>query len=211
MSRGVFACDLVGQGPLPARILGRGGSPCPRQRFERFWSPWYRLAASASPVPRPGTPGGDKQFTNSIGMHLVLIPPGEFAMGNGVAPGLMAIHFKDIFDGLPIQEKTLWAEYPQHHVRITKAFYMGATHVTRGQFRQFAEATGRKPSVSQDGTFMPPGASWTKPGFEQTDEHPVVCVSWNDAVAFCKWLSGKEGKPYRLPTEAEWEYACRRE
>ena len=51
--------------------------------------------------------------------------------------------------------------------------------------------------------------SWRNVGFEQTDEHPVVNVSWNDAVAFCKWLSRKEGKAYRLPTEAEWEYACR--
>jgi formylglycine-generating enzyme len=51
--------------------------------------------------------------------------------------------------------------------------------------------------------------SWQNVGFEQTDEHPVVNVTWNDAVAFCKWLSQKEGKTYRLPTEAEWEYACR--
>ena len=51
--------------------------------------------------------------------------------------------------------------------------------------------------------------SWRKAGFEQTDDHPVVNVSWNDAVEFGKWLSGKEGKTYRLPTEAEWEYACR--
>ena len=51
--------------------------------------------------------------------------------------------------------------------------------------------------------------TWQNPGFEQTDEHPVVNVSWNDAVAFCEWLSRKEGKTYRLPTEAEWEYACR--
>ena len=51
--------------------------------------------------------------------------------------------------------------------------------------------------------------SWRNAGFEQTDEHPVVNVSWNDAVAFCKWLSKKESKTYRLPTEAEWEYACR--
>ena len=51
--------------------------------------------------------------------------------------------------------------------------------------------------------------TWLNPGFEQTDEHPVVNVSWNDAVAFCEWLKSKEGQAYRLPTEAEWEYACR--
>jgi formylglycine-generating enzyme len=51
--------------------------------------------------------------------------------------------------------------------------------------------------------------SWQNTGFEQTDEHPVVNVTWNDAVAFCKWLTRKDGKTFRLPTEAEWEYACR--
>ena len=51
--------------------------------------------------------------------------------------------------------------------------------------------------------------SWRNTGFPQTDEHPVIAVSWYDAMAFCKWLSRKEGKTYRLPTEAEWEYACR--
>jgi sulfatase modifying factor 1 len=54
-----------------------------------------------------------------------------------------------------------------------------------------------------------PQASWKSPGFEQTDAHPVVCVSWHDAVAFCDWLSKKENVAYRLPSEAEWEFACR--
>ena len=51
--------------------------------------------------------------------------------------------------------------------------------------------------------------NWQNVGWEQTDDHPVVNVTWNDAVAFCEWLSKKEGKEYRLPTEAEWEYSCR--
>jgi formylglycine-generating enzyme required for sulfatase activity len=50
---------------------------------------------------------------------------------------------------------------------------------------------------------------WRNPGFTQDDAHPVCCISWNDAVRFCEWLSKKEGQSYRLPREAEWEYACR--
>ena len=54
-----------------------------------------------------------------------------------------------------------------------------------------------------------PGVNWSNAGFEQSDAHPVVHVSWRDAAKFCEWLSAREGKTYRLPTEAEWEYACR--
>ncbi len=113
-------------------------------------------------------------------------------------------------------------EHPQHRVRITRPFYLGTYHVTRGQFRQFIADTRYKTDAEKGGK---PGAlglnpdtkkfgfdkkyCWRNAGFEQTDEHPVVGVSWNDAVAFCEWLSRKEGKAYRLPTEAEWEYACR--
>jgi formylglycine-generating enzyme required for sulfatase activity len=54
-----------------------------------------------------------------------------------------------------------------------------------------------------------PSILWMKPGYEQADEHPVVCVTWNDAQAFCQWLSDREGVAYTLPTEAQWEYAGR--
>ena len=113
-------------------------------------------------------------------------------------------------------------EHPYHPVRITKPFYLGTYHVTRGQFRQFVKDSGYKTDAEKGDH---PGAiawdsekgkgrfskdySWRNAGFEQTDDHPVVNVSWNDAVAFCEWLSKKEAKTYRLPTEAEWEYACR--
>jgi formylglycine-generating enzyme len=110
-------------------------------------------------------------------------------------------------------------ECPPHRVRITHPFYLGKYEVTVGQFRQFvaatgynAEATPRKPvEEAKAGSGKPPTPSgtWREPGFAQTDDYPVVNASWTDAVAFCQWLSHKEGKLYRLPTEAEWEYACR--
>src|SRR5262249_5278878 len=112
-------------------------------------------------------------------------------------------------------------EHPQHEVRITRPFYLGVTEVTRGQFRLFVDEEGYRTEAEKDGkggygwneekkTFeQNPRYTWQSPGFEQTDEHPVVNVSWNDAQAFVGWLSRKEGETYRLPTEAEWEYACR--
>ncbi|MDX1963629.1 MAG: formylglycine-generating enzyme family protein [Pirellulales bacterium] len=163
-------------------------------------------------------------ITNSLGMRLVYIPPGEFLMGNGETAESMADFHKTNYHAFNLTPERFAQEYPQHRVRITRPFYMGAYHVTRGQFRKFVDETGYKTVVEgRDG--RPPGAlgvdakslsygflkdvSWRNPGYEQSDEHPVVMMTWSDAVAFCEWLSKKEGKVYRLPTEAEWEYACR--
>jgi formylglycine-generating enzyme required for sulfatase activity len=92
--------------------------------------------------------------------------------------------------GSPAADKDAYDdEKPQHQVRITQPFYLGVTEVTQGQYRA---VTGQNPSQ-----------------FQGADNLPVETVSWNDAVAFCNALSTKEGRTYRLPTEAEWEYACR--
>jgi formylglycine-generating enzyme required for sulfatase activity len=167
--------------------------------------------------------GGKKQITNSIGMKLTLIPSGEFKMGSGESAEDTAAFFNKTYGENVLTADFFKDEHPQHRVRITKPFYLGTYHVTRGQFRQFVKDSGYKTDAEKGVGFK--GAfgwdtdkkkfdlnekySWRNAGFEQTDEHPVVNVSWNDAVAFCKWLSKKEGKTYRLPTEAEWEYACR--
>ncbi|MCL6506361.1 MAG: SUMF1/EgtB/PvdO family nonheme iron enzyme [Bryobacteraceae bacterium] len=154
---------------------------------------------------------------NTIGMKLVLIPPGEFMMGSGESLEQIAKAFKKYRSD--ISPDWFRDEHPQHRVRITRPFYLGAYEVTVGLFRKFVEATGYKSEGEKDGRCadvwtgkgwqQDPRFNWRNPGFEQSDEHPVTCVSWNDAVAFCQWLSKKEGKTYRLPTEAEWEYACR--
>ena len=180
------------------------------------------LAVGCSRSQESKTPGEKKQITNSIGMKLTLIPAGEFMMGSGESAEETAAFFKKNYGMKYLAAEDFNDEHPQHRVRITKPFYLGTYHVTRGQFRQFVKDTGYKTDAEKREN---PGAwgwnpekktfdsdkdcSWRNAGFQQTDKHPVVNVSWNDAMAFCKWLSAKEGKTYRLPTEAEWEYACR--
>jgi formylglycine-generating enzyme required for sulfatase activity len=174
------------------------------------------VATAAEPNPTP------KQITNSIGMKLTLVPSGEFMMGSKESAEETAAFFKKTYGGDDLNADTFKNEHPQHRVTITHPFYLGTYHVTRGQFRKFVADTAFKTDSEKA---EKPGAwgwdpdkkqfgfnekySWQNAGFEQSDEHPVVNVSWNDAVAFCNWLRKKEGKTYRLPTEAEWEYACR--
>ena len=111
-------------------------------------------------------------ITNSIGIKLVLIPPGKFLMGSPDSD-------QDAGDG----------EKPQHQVTITRPFYLGVYPVTQQEYQR---AMGSNPSH-----------------FKGDPQRPVESVSCNDAVAFCRRLGKAEGKKYRLPTEAQWEYACR--
>ena len=156
---------------------------------------------------------------NTVSLRLVLIPAGKFLMGS------------------PGAERDRSSDEVQHEVTISKPFYMGVTPVTVNQFAAFvkdsgyrtdAEKEGRSEGIEcksgklitykqrpkmKNGRRSPPrkfeGLSWRDPGYDQKGDHPVVQVSWNDASAFCDWLSKRSGKVIALPTEAQWEYACR--
>jgi formylglycine-generating enzyme required for sulfatase activity/serine/threonine protein kinase len=158
----------------------------------------------------------EEQRPNSVGMTMLLVPPGEFMMGSTPQQVAQASRFDPGF-----KKDSAKSEQPLHQVRINRPFYLAAHEVTRGQFAQFARATGYRTVCERSGgrgVGLDPATNtfkaerkynWRNPGFAQDDSHPVLNVSWTDAAAFCTWLTWQEGKRYRLPTEAEWEYACR--
>lgn len=134
--------------------------------------------------------------------QLVRIPPGEFLMGAGAGEE----------ERERLGESFRNRSVPQRRVRIA-AFAIGRFEVTRGEFRRFVEATGH----AADACFVWAGSehrldsatAWHNPGYLQDERHPATCVSWEDAQAYVRWLSQLTGRRYRLPSEAEWEYAAR--
>ena len=165
--------------------------------------------APPPPPPSKGPVVGQPFTIADLGLALVPVKAGKFQMGS------------------PAGEKDRDDDETQHDVTLTRDFWLGQTEVTRGQFAAFVQTTKHQTTAENEGSAFAvdgqgkwgdtKGATWQQPGFSQTDEHPVVCVSWDDAVAFCRWLTERErkagrllgGQVYRLPTEAEWEYACR--
>lgn len=193
------------------------------------------LASCGSPSGLRGDELGDGRSapavpataSNTLGMQMVLIPAGEFLMGSDASKAELSRHFPG-YESKRLRD--LADEAPAHRVRLTRPFYMARHEVTVGQFRRFLDASGHVPESIADGTggygYNPrydpattrrgdafegrdPRYSWRNPGFPQADDHPVVNVTWNDAQALAAWLSRVEQRRYRLPTEAEWEYACR--
>ncbi len=164
----------------------------------------YRTApASLAAIHR--SPPDRLGSTNSLGMTMVRIEPGEFLMGSTKAQiDKLVKQFPDT--------KREWFddEQPQHPVKITRPFYLAAHQVTVGQFRRFVENSGYKTEAEKtgEGSYawdgkewkLDPKKNWKNPGFAQGDDHPVVCVSHNDAVAFLGWLNEQEnGEKARLP------------
>lgn len=139
-----------------------------------------------------------------------------------LAPAMVAIRPDQFAMGSPENEKDRRPdEGLQHAVTIPNPFAISRCEITVGQFRQFVEGADYQTTAEKSGkgcyiwnadkkaTEQLPERNWSNPGFKQTDDHPVVCVSWSDAQAYVTWLSHRTGANYRLPTEAEWEYVAR--
>ena len=149
--------------------------------------------AGRTEVPQPGARLRDCDTCP----ELVVVPAGTYRMGSPAS-----------------EVGRLTREGPVHEVHIVNPLAMGVHEVTRGEFSEFVADTGHSTgdscSTYENGEWQSRrGRTWRSPGFDQTDSHPVVCVSWSDAKAYVAWLSRRTGQAYRLPSEAEWEYAAR--
>lgn len=151
------------------------------------------------------TPGSGRSFRDrstdgapcAICPEMVVLPAGDFMMGSPASePG------RNDNEG------------PQRRVTLARPFAVGKLSASRGEFAAFIAESGHKVEggcevLGTSGWTLRSDRTWLSPGFEQDDGHPAVCVSFEDATAYVKWLSAKVGKPYRLLSEAEWEYAAR--
>jgi formylglycine-generating enzyme required for sulfatase activity len=127
---------------------------------------------------------------DEISIELAYIRAGEFKMGSPDVNVTAANYFAR----------------PQHKVKFSKGFWMGIYEVTNGQYQQFVKESNYDGKRESNANYLMHLRD-TSQG--SGSDYPVIWISWNNAMAFCKWLSVKEGRTYRLPTEAEWEYACR--
>lgn len=192
-------------GYLSATQYGQLLAEAERQMPER--PPPVQPAVGINDQDPPYEPGDEFRDCENCPL-MVVVPGGSFMMGSTEAERKWAVE-----QGAK-QEWVDW-EKPQHSVRVEQPFAVGKYEVTRDQFAAFVQATGHDMSGGcweyAAGEWKENASlSWRSPGFEQTDRDPAVCVSWDDAKAYAAWLSDTTtGRRYRLPSEAEWEYAAR--
>jgi len=199
----------LGDAVLRAALIPPGAPGGPPATAPASPPPPPAPATTAKPpdVPATAAPPDDlpKELTLGLGgkttLKLALVTGGDFRMGP--TAGEVRRYDDDL---------------SQRLITITRPFYMGIHPVTRGQFASFVQDANYTTQAEQAGWAFAwsgsrwekvAGACWRKCGFEQDDDHPVVCVSFDDAVEFCGWLSRRSGRNVRIPTEAQWEYACR--
>lgn len=154
------------------------------------------VSAGITVPPVPATPVNNDPYvetTAELGLEMVWLPGGEFTMGNSANP-------EDLVKQYGISSASFEDEYPAGPVTLT-GFWISKTEVTNAQYKKFIDLA-EDPAVKTTGPFDVAGA-------DTEDMKPVTHVNWQNAYAFCMWLSKQTGKVYRLPTEAQWEYACR--
>jgi formylglycine-generating enzyme required for sulfatase activity len=209
-------------------VLGLTGLPAwgvepDSEAVRKLMEKYEREAAPPKPAPKP-KPKPKLKPRPQQDMQ-VPTPPADFTVfrdklrGIGSdGPAMVVIPAGEFWMGSPENEAGRRVDERRHRVLIKKAFALGQYEVTVGEFRRFVEASGYRTEAEKGqgcGYWTgkewkyETGKTWWQPGFTQADTHPVVCVSWNDAVAYTKWISKETGQDYRLPTEAEWEYAAR--
>ena len=208
--RGAGAAEPVKQKPVPERReIPSFTVPKATPQDRNAKKLWKMILIAAGVVvvvvwfgapPRPSAPVpqlsvGEVFRDCDVCPEMVVIPAGSFLMGSPES-----------------EEGRDDNEGPQHRVEIQEPFAAGAYEVTVAEYREFVSAAGHDGGA---GCWIFPvvprkeDGSWRNPGFEQTDSEPVVCVSWEEAQAYVRWLSRKTGREYRLLSEAEWEYAAR--
>jgi formylglycine-generating enzyme required for sulfatase activity len=159
---------------------------------------------SLASVTEFGRIGGNPRLQTHSFPALVQVPAGSFIMG-----------------GDPEDAYAKPWEFPNRSIEFTKPFFIGKYEVTVAEFRDFAEATGYLTLAERNGLGgwksglatswkeQSNEYTWRNPGYDSSDQHPVTIITYEDAIAYCGWVSKVCEKKYRLPTEAEWEYACR--
>jgi formylglycine-generating enzyme required for sulfatase activity len=190
--------------PRPGTIPSAAIAPFDANRAEQLQKDW----ASWLDVP--------VEYTHPSGMKLRLIPPGEFLMGS------TSEQIESLVQEMPAWNRgNVQSEGPQRRVPIKHPYYIGIHEVTVGQFRSFVKQTGYKTTAERNGkggrgwnsrekrTELRPDLIWSHAFVTNTENHPVVLVSREDAEAFCSWLGQADGHRYSLPSEEQWEFACR--
>ena len=181
---------------------------------ERIYLAGRNVGAAPAAAPAGGQDAGAK------GMPLAEIAAGAALKDCDDCPALVVLPTGSFRMGSPDSEKNRSSnEGPVHEVRIGYRLAVGRSEVTRGEFGRFVAAVGYRTEAERgQGCLTWNGnrwenstdRNWRNPGYTQTDSHPAVCVSWNDAQAYLEWLNKKApGKDFRLLSEAEWEYAAR--
>jgi formylglycine-generating enzyme required for sulfatase activity len=197
MSSGSVHSNVAADTSKPGEVPQAAG---PGPTAEPRGNPEARPDPARSVIPGSGQSFRDPLADGSpcpMCPEMVAVPKGSFTMGS------------------PSGEQGRRAdEGPARFVSIAQPFAIGKYLVTRAEFAAFAGDAGYNPAGGCDvwngsDWVTQSKRSWQSPGFDQDDRHPVVCVSWSDAKTLAAWLSAKTGRSYRLPSEAEWEYAAR--